>query len=428
MNALLEEICNALDALAPPILALTADDRPFVEMTNWQFPPMTRHQLANVATNLANQIRLADIADLDPEIALQLKGEPARISLLRAQTVPQMLAQYQAIHTYMMTLENLRATLMPQIIWTHSKHANLMPTRVARRLNVATAKLDAIEGEFDALHTKIDVINDAHSAAESLPSDLLALQEARDHLRNITTDSAKDIGKIEENRVKSNVHITHMEEANTKAKAIIAAADEAYRAATTQGLGAAFDARANALKTSLMGWVAALIGALVAAWWIGAGRVDRLMEILNSSTQNWNMIWLQLLVTALSIGAPLWFAWLSTKQIGQHFKLSEDYAFKASVAKAYEGYRTEAARIDIALEARLFASALTRLEEAPLRFIDAETHGSPWHELVSHSAFRKALDTVPELKNAFVDIAKRGADSLNAPKGAKPVAPVIDPG
>lgn len=63
----------------------------------------------------------------------------------------------------------------------------------------------------------------------------------------------------------------------------------------------------------------------------------------------------------------MWFAWLATKQIGQRFHLAEDYAFKASVAKAYEGYRKEAARIDPEFEARLFGSALTRLDEAPLR-------------------------------------------------------------
>ena len=81
-------------------------------------------------------------------------------------------------------------------------------------------------------------------------------------------------------------------------------------------------------------------------------------------------------------GAPLWFAWLASKQIGQRFKLAEDYAFKASVAKAYEGYKTEAARLDKDFEARLFSSALTRLEEAPLRFMNNTEHSSPVHEMI----------------------------------------------
>ena len=67
---------------------------------------------------------------------------------------------------------------------------------------------------------------------------------------------------------------------------------------------------------------------------------------------------------------------------GERFRLSEDYAFKASVSKAYEGYRREAANLDEAFAARLFSSALTRLDEAPLRLVETENHGSPWHELI----------------------------------------------
>jgi hypothetical protein len=116
---------------------------------------------------------------------------------------------------------------------------------------------------------------------------------------------------------------------------------------------------------------------------------------------------MQIVLSALSVGAPLWFAWLATKQIGQRFKLAEDYAFKASVAKAYEGYRREAARIDIAFESRLFSSALARLEEAPLRLIGATEHGSPFHELISSDAFLKAMEAVPALKTKFIDVFKQ---------------------
>jgi hypothetical protein len=34
-----------------------------------------------------------------------------------------------------------------------------------------------------------------------------------------------------------------------------------------------------------------------------------------------------------------------TRQVGQLFKLAEDYAFKASISRAYEGYRKEANRM-----------------------------------------------------------------------------------
>jgi len=94
-------------------------------------------------------------------------------------------------------------------------------------------------------------------------------------------------------------------------------------------------------------------------------------------------------------------------QIGQRFRLAEDYAFKASVAKAYEGYRREAARIDKAFEARLFGSALTRLEEAPLRLVEAKTPGSPWHEFVESDAFREALKAIPGFRAQFNKLSRK---------------------
>lgn len=109
----------------------------------------------------------------------------------------------------------------------------------------------------------------------------------------------------------------------------------------------------------------------------------------------------------LSIAAPVWLSWVATKQINQRSKLQEDYAFKASVATAYEGYRREAARFDKKLEARLFGSALTRLEEAPLRLVEGDVYGSPWHELVAHPSFKDALNKLPDLRSAFTGLLQR---------------------
>lgn len=121
--------------------------------------------------------------------------------------------------------------------------------------------------------------------------------------------------------------------------------------------------------------------------------------------------------TVVSLGAPLWFAWLSTKQIGQRFKLAEDYGFTASVAKAYEGYRKEAARIDEKLEARLFESALTRIEEAPLRFVDGVSHGTPWHELADSSGFKEALRNIPDFRDKVLSLAQ---SVIQRPRTNKP--------
>jgi hypothetical protein len=109
----------------------------------------------------------------------------------------------------------------------------------------------------------------------------------------------------------------------------------------------------------------------------GAQRLQILVELFREPNQPASIIYPNVVLSLLSVGAPIWFAWLSTKQIGQRFRLSEDYAFKASISRAYEGFRREAARIDKDLEARLLASALNRLDELPLRLVETESHGSP---------------------------------------------------
>lgn len=114
---------------------------------------------------------------------------------------------------------------------------------------------------------------------------------------------------------------------------------------------------------------------------------------------------------------------LAAKQIGQRFRLAEDYAFKASVAKAYEGYRKEAARIDPQFEARLFGSALTRLDEAPLRLVEIGSHGSPWHELATSDGVRRAFELAPEFQEKATSLlrdAMAAAGKLTGKSAADP--------
>jgi hypothetical protein len=136
---------------------------------------------------------------------------------------------------------------------------------------------------------------------------------------------------------------------------------------------------------------------------------------------------LNLLLSLLSVGAPVWFGWLATKQIGQRFRLAEDYAFKASVSRAYEGFRREAARVDKDMEARLLSSALGRLDEIPLRLVETEAHGSPWHELASSPIVKNAMSLVPEFADQVRELASKALKTVSA-NGAKANAQAVDSG
>lgn len=159
-------------------------------------------------------------------------------------------------------------------------------------------------------------------------------------------------------------------------------------------------------------WVGGLVIALGIGSWIGSTQLRSFSEVIKQPDSNSTVAVINLVLALLSVGATVWFSWLATKQIGQRFRLAEDYAFKASVSRAYEGYRREAANIDEEFVSRLFSSALSRLDEQPLRLVESTTHGSPWHELASSDLIRKATASVPDFAASVTQLAKDGLAAL----------------
>jgi hypothetical protein len=243
-------------------------------------------------------------------------------------------------------------------------------------------------------------------------------------MTNQELSRASSEGVLTEERLKkawleSEQYLEWTKKSHEQAAKLITQCEAAYQITTTKGLAGAFDQRASRLGWSMWAWVAGLIVALGLGSLIGAHRLEVLSAALQSPSLNWGGIVTQVVLSLLSVGAPLWFAWLATKQIGQRFRLAEDYAFKASVAKAYEGYRKEAARIDPEFEHRLFGSALTRLDEAPLRLVESGTHGSPWHEAANSEAVRRAMDAMPELRDKVLGLLQEAVQATTAAVGRR---------
>jgi hypothetical protein len=240
-----------------------------------------------------------------------------------------------------------------------------------------------------------------------LPTDLERLKEAKQKVNKFSTDSAELFGKIDNYYKSIETTVRNIAIKKEETDKLVSKCEEAYKITTTTGLAGAFDQRAKKLSTSMWLWVAGLLVTLVCGVCISSHRFGVLNDAMNKQIQV-EYIWIQIFLSVLSLGAPIWFAWIATKQISQRFKLSEDYAFKASVAKAYEGYRKEAVRIDKNLELRLFSSALTRLEEAPLRLMETEHHGSPLHELITSKLNEKLLSSI-KTKKTEINTENEGA-------------------
>lgn len=418
MHKTLEAICQALDALASAVKGGWSGEQTFNEAWGWNCPTVTRHDFAAVATRLASDIRAAKIESVEPAVLATIQDFPRRIQHLQSTTVPQFWGGNNgpASTACLATITLMREMLSPLIGWQTLSDPKAVPAQLARRVRVMQAEVDQLSPNKEVLAKQIADIGKAHEIADSLPVDLQALAEARERVVRLSEESVASAEKAKNLVADSEKELNALASHRDEAQKLVDQCEEAYRITTTKGLAAAFDQRATRLSDSMWVWVIGLVAALAIGSILGSTRVEALSAAVSAPSPDWGLIWLRLLGAMLSIGAPVWFAWLATKQIGQRFRLGEDYAFKASVAKAYEGYRKEAARIDPAFEARLFASALTRLDEAPLRLVERDAHGSPWQEFVASEAFQKAINTIPELREAFFRFLRKGVTAFQPGK------------
>lgn len=299
--------------------------------------------------------------------------------------------------------------------WEAVQENKLLPQNLSRRLKATEARITNLNQTSAHIEDKVTMIQEAYDAAESLPTYLqeiadgkkeleARLKKADDTLRKIELAEASAQASLECNK-------KYLEQAKTntnETESLKEKCDDNLQITTTQGLAAGFDQKARSLSDSIKYWVGGLIVALCSGAFFGGEQVQKLSQILNSETQiSTGAAIIHVLLAMFSIGGPLWFAWLATQQINQRFKLSEDYDYKATVAKSYTGFSKHATRFDEQTAERLFNSTLDRLDEMPLRLVEGKDYNSPWHEFLDSEAFKKALDMVPELADKASKFASR---------------------
>jgi hypothetical protein len=402
MSESLINACNALDAFSQAVLNSHGDDRPFQEIWSlWNCPPLTRHDLADVPTKLASRLRELSPQQIDADLEAKLAVIPSRLQLIQAHTMPQLPGgnaggAIAVILDCMEWIDGFVSQYLPPVVdWQDINEQELMPKALLRRLRSVDTQVTNLEAKSGDLKVAVKAITDAHATAESLPTDLASLEEARKVVTESSADANKSKTAAATAAADAQKHLTAIGNLEKEAAKLVENCENAFSAATTKGLGEAFSIRAASLSMSMWVWVAGLLVALVIGAFLSHDRVSRLQTLMEAKDPNVGLLWVHITLAIFSIAAPAWFAWLATKQIGQRFRLAEDYAFKASVAQAYAGYSREAARIDPAFAARLFGSALNRIDEPPLRFVEMENHGSPFHEVLKSWRVSKQ----PEIAN-----------------------------
>lgn len=384
------------------------------ETWGWNCPPLTPKQMGGMARNLAEKISGV------PEAKINTDFNPAsvvkRVNLFVTGTLPYLFNGNGSVAAplYFGLLQWVDLVFEEvyefQTDWQKMLDSGQLPKPVAAKLRGYKAQLKKLDVDFETIGERITYINQAHDAAEALPTDLEALRAASDEVTESKSEAEKNSILAQAARDEIDRLLHSIKESEAEARKLVENTEDAYSAATTRGLGEAFQRRADRLAKSMWTWVGGLITALALGAIIGHHRVSVLQDLLSNNAAS-GAVSFNVLLAVISVAAPVWFAWIATKQIGHRFRLSEDYAFKASVAQAYEGYRREAARIDEKFAKRLFSSALDRIDEAPIRFVENETFGSPLHEFWKLRGHRK-LDGGSSAASA-PSSSKRQADIAN---------------
>lgn len=418
MNEKLNQLKEKLDNLHTTISAISFPQQDFIDVNNYQYPFLHSEDLVSFPKMLSEKIGKMtkfepsehDVEIIDSIIYSLDKAQPNLNHLNHSNTN----VSGPAIASYLVSMLYISTEINELFSFEVLNNKELLPKKIINRLGLYQSNLQAIEEKSGDLESKINVINEAYDAAESLPTTLKSLRETNEEINQLNELSEKNADSINErleqakldgkelNDIKNTIAQLHknvakeandyLAELKVEAQGYIDKCEEAFRTTTSKGLAGAFEDKARKLNASIRLWVAGLIAALGAGAVVGYTRLHALEAYLSNPNASGIKLTIQLILSILSVGAPLWFAWLATKQIGQRFRLAEDYEFKASVSKAYEGYRREAMQLDSDFSQRLFGNALTRLEEPPLRFVEETAHSSPIMEMLSSDGFKSLVE------------------------------------
>jgi hypothetical protein len=377
----------------------------FSDTWGWQGLPLDKTDLGYMARVVQERLDSVDwTGNADAETAF---GDlAAKTEWVSQNVVPNLWSGPQAADTLLGFLTGVDMQVSSFVSPQQIRSSLSLPATLKKYVSAANARLEAATKTIDGIEAKVSAINAAYDSAERLPATQADLADALAKVDKAAVDAERLNAKSSSTSAAVDALRSKLDAADKEAQATLEKVRQAYRAATSQGLAQAFSDKSRELNRSMLTWVLILLGALLAAGLLAHQRFPEILAAV-TGTPDWGVVLINLTLGALSVAPAVWVAWVATKQIGQRFRLAEDYAYKAALSTAYEGYRAEASKLDPLFEAQLFATALGRLDELPLRLVEKDVHGSPWHELVSSPEFKDAVDKFPSLKARIAAIFRR---------------------
>lgn len=409
LHPCLKTFVSRLRDAAEKVHAISDESKTFSEIWPNQAPAIDRMDIYSMTTSLAERVvKWGDGVALNSTQVEYIEATENNFKRLVDDVIPNLFSNPQSSVFYVATISALDIAFsrISSSQWNVIEDKKMMPARLSRLIDAQAERLRASTAKLDDIDEKVKAINDAHDVVDNFPADLAQIREWQKELGVIQKTASDNIAAIDQINKDASSAKGKIEGFISEGAALVKQLQDLHQVGTSTTLAGAFNEKAKSLMWSMWIWVVFLSLSLIGIYYIGHERIGSISQYMAAETINWDGVWINVVLTLLSVSPPVWLAWLASKQIGQRFKLAEDYAYKASISNAYEGYRREAVNMDPQFQARLFGTALTRLEEIPIRLVDQGNHGSPLHEFFNSIPFQEAMDKVGGFKDSFVDFLK----------------------
>jgi hypothetical protein len=301
----------------------------------------------------------------------------------------------------------ISADLDALLSWENIENTELIPKRLKQRLNEVQSRLKSFEKDTQNLKEKIDAINNAYDAAEGLPTTLADLEEATSQINSLKEQVKLDAASVQKIKETMLTEERWISETKGQIDALQKEAKNALDMSVNAGLASAFEKKAKGLSWSVWIFSVLLILVLGGATGLSYIRYSSLVSLIEKGALDITQFSMLFVMSLVGLGAFVWAAWIFTKQIYERFRLAQDYAFKASLARSYTAYREQAKELkDPLIEARLFNIAVSRLDELPLRLVDPNIKNSPFEDMLSRPDVQEKMERDPRFKEKILDILK----------------------
>ena len=186
----LEDVTEALESQIP------SEDPIGVAHANWSFACVSKTELIQDVQSVIDFIDGHETDELDESEAL-MKDYIRRLDHLVTHTIPQMWGNAgQAIPAFQITIDGLRKALSPLVTEDERAESSRRLTTVKRALRRLEAELAQLDPRVNSLESMVGRIEDAHAAADQLPTDLESLSEGRATVSKLQEGASPDVARV----------------------------------------------------------------------------------------------------------------------------------------------------------------------------------------------------------------------------------------